>query len=103
MSDIEQLKKERNQAYLELLRLTSMRRGLEETHSEIKAQEDEALRVWRDADYALALIDGRFEKVKPGVRKKAKEVNEDDLTEEQINNILAAYNQGPEPVEEEDG
>ena len=88
------LKREKGIAYLELRKISSMLKGLNETRIEVESQWKAAKTNYEKIDYKLAEIDGRLEKVEngKGKQKQPKEkptINESDLTEEQIMAIAA--------------
>lgn len=73
MDTIELLKAKRNSAYLELKKTFNMYEGVRITYEAMEKQYFEAKEVFERADYALAEIDGRLEKVeerKSGRRNK---------------------------------
>lgn len=63
MDTIELLKVKRNSAYLELRKTYDMYEGVRITFEAMQKQYFDAKKAFEDADYALAEIDGRLEKV----------------------------------------
>ena len=92
---IESLKKQKGIAYKELRNLTGMLKGIEETYLELKSQCNEAKELYESIDHQLALIDGRLKKIEPSKKSIKSDLERDideienDLTEEQIERILA--------------
>lgn len=87
------LKIKRNQAWIELQRISSMLTGIKITVNEIESQFKDAKATYETTDYELALIDGRRKFVEPKTpdskrKSKPKETNIEDLTDEQLNDLI---------------
>jgi hypothetical protein len=94
---LEELQTQRKTYWKELQTITLTLRGLEETLKEVRIQHKIALDNYSKTDHDLALIDGRMERVSEQAnnetkgwrrRKTDKPPSVDDLTQEQIDELL---------------
>jgi len=103
---LDELRERRRIAWLELVKVNSMKMGLEPTWKEILAHYQEAKAEYEHADHDLALVDGRLHVEEPATSAKSKrrlevEVENFEFTEEAIERMAAACGVSLPAVEEE--
>ena len=103
---LDELRERRRVAWQELVKVNSMKLGLEGLWNEVLAQYTDAKAAYERADHDLALVDGRLKVEEEGMSASKKrrlevEIESYDFSEEAIERLAAACGVVLPTVEEE--